>query len=295
MTFQTRGQNMHQATSAQTTPAFEINNPESYAQAMRTLSEAKRPAWILQALMNAFEAYRQSRKIGWSRPWNKAGVTTFKSYKLNFADDSDLIALASSIVGGIGSRETEVWPGSAAEFVADLLSPEPEKRRRLMGFLFYQEIEVDGRLNEAVTLSLGRVNGKRHRDRLDLIFEAPVAQNSAAPISRIRIYVDPFLGVAPPLAQAELNGAEAEAHSHALATLSDLYRDWEPTKGAVWDHWTSRYIDYFGPRRHHSIATHFLEAAPFLAAAPVDMAPGDVAPVDVAETRNAVPSGRAAR
>lgn len=264
MTFQTRDEGLHRASIAQTTPAFEITDPDSYARAMRTLSEAKRPAWILQALMNAFEAYRQSRKIGWSRPWNKVGVTTFKSYKLDFSGDSELIALATSILDGIGPRHTAGWPGSAAEFIADLLGAEPDKRRRLMGFLFYQEIDIDGRLHEAVTLSLGRVNGKRHRDRIDLIFEAPIDQDGAAPISRIRIYVDPFLGVAPPLAQAEIDGAEAEAYSHALATLGDLYRDWEPAKGAVWDHWTSRYIDYFGPRRHHSVATHFLEVAPFL-------------------------------
>lgn len=262
MNVQMRDEDLQRASNVQTTPAFEITDPESYSAAMRTLSEAKRPAWILQALMNAFEAYRQSRKIGWSRPWNKAGVTTFKSYRLDFSTDADLITLAWSILEEIRDRDTASLPEATTAFIADLLSAEPQKRRKLMGFLFYQEIEVDGRLVEAVTLSLGRVNGKRHRDRLDLIFEAPLDREIAAQLSRIRLYVDPFMGVGRPLAHIELCGTDAEAHSHALTALGALYSDWAPTKGAVWDHWTSRYIDYFGPRRHHSIATNFRETNP---------------------------------
>ena len=79
MTLQNRSNDLDRVPASQMTPTFEISDPDSYARAMRTLSDAKRPTWILQALMNAFEGYRQSRKIGWSRPWNKAGVTTFKS------------------------------------------------------------------------------------------------------------------------------------------------------------------------------------------------------------------------
>ncbi len=74
---------------------YKIESAEAYRLAVQTLNKKDSPPKILQLIMNGFESYRASRKLGWSRPWNKYGVRTFRSYKLDFEHDMALIALAS--------------------------------------------------------------------------------------------------------------------------------------------------------------------------------------------------------
>jgi hypothetical protein len=57
------------------------------------MDRQQRPPSILRFLMGD-ELYRQARKIGWSRPWNKYGINTFLSFKLDFPQDDDLVERA---------------------------------------------------------------------------------------------------------------------------------------------------------------------------------------------------------
>jgi len=112
---------------------YEIQSADAYIAAMQALNKKDRPPAFLRLLMNAFESYRQSRKIGWSRPWNKYGVNTFRSYRLDLGKDTDLIAFARNVLDEAGSEMSE----SARVYVNDLLDDEPEQRGQLMGFLFF--------------------------------------------------------------------------------------------------------------------------------------------------------------
>jgi len=149
--------------------------------------------------VEAWGSYRQSRKIGGSRPWNKYGVKTFQSYRLDLNQDTDLIEFAKDLSSG-------EMPAEARAYVEDLLDDAPESRQHLMGFLFFHEI-IDGeQIHEGVTLSFGRKHQKRYCDRLDFVFEAPVLNGQAGSFSKLRIYVDIFQGVKPPLWETECDG-----------------------------------------------------------------------------------------
>jgi len=230
---------------------FEIHNSETYLSAMQTLNKRSRPPSVLRLIMNGFEAYRQARKIGWSRPWNKVDVMTFQSYRIDAGSDVLLIDLARKMLG-----QSDL-PADARAFCDDLLSEAPEQRRDLMGFIFFHEISDAGAVYEGATLSFGRINKKRHRDRLDFILEAPIQDGVPGRVSRYRLFVDPFMGVKPPLWSEERQVEEVSAPAQAFETLSKIYRDWAGIPGRDWSHWTSEYIDYFGPRRHITRNSHF--------------------------------------
>ena len=61
-----------------------------------------------------------------------------------------------------------------------------------MGFVFTHEFSEDGKQYEGATLSLGRKNQKRYRDRIDIIFESPVIAGISQGLERIRVYIDPY-------------------------------------------------------------------------------------------------------
>jgi hypothetical protein len=235
---------------------YSIQDTRAYKAAIDTLNKRNRAPSVLRLIMNALESYRQARKIGWSRPWNKYGVKTFRSYRLDPGADTDLIDRARAVL----RAEATDLPDEARAYVDDLFSDDTQTRKRLMGFLFYHEVidaETDGGgVWEGVTLSFGRVNHKRHRDRFDLVFEGRVADGRVGPLSRLRMFVDPFHGVAPPLYQRTVTPAHAEAQE-TFETLCDLYAAWADTPQRAWDHWTSQYIDYFGPRRTFADGTRF--------------------------------------
>ena len=108
-----------------------------------------------------------------------------------------------------------------------------------------------------MTLSFGRKVKKRYRDRLDFIFEAAVNDGRAGPLTRMRIFVDPFEGVAPPLWETECSADTLSAAQEAFQHLCTSYTAWETSPGRPWDHWTSAYIDHFRPRQQYMENSNF--------------------------------------
>ena len=94
----------------------DIKDEAGYRVAMTTLSKQNRPPIVLRLLMQAFEAYRQARRIGWSRPWNKYGINTFQSFRLRFPADTDLIELARAVL----DSSCPDLPAEADAFVQEL-------------------------------------------------------------------------------------------------------------------------------------------------------------------------------
>ncbi|MBT3701226.1 MAG: hypothetical protein HOE62_09505 [Alphaproteobacteria bacterium] len=218
----------------------DIKDDAGYRVAMATLNKQSRPPVVLRLLMSAFEAYRQSRRIGWSRPWNKYGINTFQSFRLAFPADDNLIDLARAVL----DSECADIPEDADSFIQDLLSGDD-----LMGFVFVHEFEEGSKRFEGATLSFGRKTQRRYRDRLDLIVEAPVEGAGIGEMSRLRVFVDPYRGVKPPLWQTSVNAAKSASVKTLYEELGKLSHAWAGDTDKLWDHWTSRYIDYFGPRR----------------------------------------------
>jgi len=226
-----------------------INNSNDHDTVMKVISKGSKPNAILRLLMNAFESYRQARKMGWSRPWNKVNLMNFQSFRLNKERDHALIALAGQIL----NNKMLDAPSEALDFVNSLLNPE----NKLMGFVFSHEFTENGELYEGATLSLGRVNEKRHRDRLDIIVESKVVDGVSQGFSRMRIFVDPFEGNKPPLWTVVSLDSFDEAATELFSQLSQLSNAWEDQDDKHWNHWTSDYIDYFGPRQYAVSNSYF--------------------------------------
>jgi hypothetical protein len=201
--------------------------------------------------MNAVESYRQARKIGWSRRQNKYGVRTHHSYKLQVEDARRLGVEVLPILRSEGvPLDTE-----HQAFIEGLLECDG-----LMGFLFVQDIESDGRRFESVTLSLGRKNAERlrHRDRLDLILECEIVDGASTGLSRLRAFVDPFEpGRKEAWLEHVVEGASGQSATALLAALSGLHHLWRHDASKAWNHWTQNYIDYFAPRVEPVDQTYF--------------------------------------
>jgi hypothetical protein len=144
------------------------------------------------------------------------------------------------------ATECADMPAAASQFIDELLA----QRERLMGFIFVYEYEDGGTQYEGVNLSFGRkaTHEPRYRDRFDLILESPVFDGISRGLQRMRVYVDPYNGQKEPLwsAQQSPRGTAAARLFDHLAAISWQWAD-DPQR--IWDHWTSAYIDYFGPRR----------------------------------------------
>ena len=210
---------------------------------MQELSRLSRPPRILCHLMNALEAYRAARKHGWSRPWNKYGVVNFQAFRLDPERDESLLTLAGEIIDG----ELSEMPESARAFADDLLA----QRERLMGFVFVHEVTEEGEKFEGATLSLGRLaaDKPRHRDRLDLIVESPVRDGESAGFGRFRAFVDPFRGRTEPLWTCVKKEPHQVATKTLFERLAEASHAWVGDADREWEHWTSAYVNYFGPRQ----------------------------------------------
>lgn len=229
-------------------PSYDVSSEQDYQQALSTLSQAKQPAAILKLIMRGFEAYRAARKMGWSRPWNKYDLVNFQSLKIKPGQDHALIQLGQQSI----NNEFSDLPSEAGDFIHQLLSDET-----LMGFIFCHEYQQDGCRWEGATLSLGRKNNRRYRDRLDIILESEIIDSKSTGLSRIRVYVDPYTDKpAPPLWQAETSPQTATT-AQLYALLSEASWTWPAEKDRHWDHWTSRYIDYFGSRQFELSQSYF--------------------------------------
>ena len=131
-----------------------------------------------------------------------------------------------------------------------------------MGFVFVHDGRDDeGALYEEITFSFGRIaSGRtRHRDRFDLVLESEIKGGSSQGLSRVRAYVDPFK---PPIRK---NPARVFLHqpprTHEVQDLfragALLYVSWLEDSDRAWQHWTQRYINYFGPRTDSVANTYF--------------------------------------
>lgn len=220
-----------------------ISNEAEYQNTLAILADQNRPASILRFLMNKLESYRNSRKIGWSRPWNKYGLMNVQSFKLDFSQDTELLDLAQQVLNDHFSS----MPIVASRFIDQLLA-DPSQ---LMGFIFVHEYFSEGQTYEGVNLSLGRrTDGKpRYRDRFDLILESPVENGHSLGLSRARVYVDPYLAIPEALWSASTQIDMSHSATHLFEYLTDISWNWAEDSARIWDHWTSTYIDYFGPRQ----------------------------------------------
>lgn len=228
-----------------------INDETTYQQTLKILNNQSRPSKILCMLMNMLEAYRQSKKMGWSRPWNKYGLTTFQTFKIDPVLDASLIQQSLQCV-----QTLDTFTAESLAFCQQLVS-DPDQ---LMGFIFYSELEEDGKQFETVTLSLGnKVDGNpRYRNRFDIVFDALIQGQEVKPLNRIRIYVDPYQEQhKEPLLSLTLEQHIPDAFQVLFEQLCKLSFEWQSLADKHWDHWTSRYIDYFGPRAIKLNHSHF--------------------------------------
>lgn len=229
---------------------IKIQTENDYREVSQVISRKKRPAKILRALMNSLESYRQSKRYGWSRPWNKYDLINFQSFKLNTEKDAQLISSGQQLLASIYPQ----MPEEARSFTEDLLNDSDH----LMGFIFCHEYSQNGEHFEGATLSFGRVYEKRYRDRIDIIMEAKVVDGVSQGYTRTRVYIDPYReGAKEPLWQANLGATELATGESLFALLSSVSWDWAEVPAHHWDHWTSAYIDYFGDRQWPMTKSHF--------------------------------------
>jgi hypothetical protein len=231
---------------------LEVQSEADYRRARKVLSAQDKAPAFLRALMGLFEGYREARRMGWSRSWNKRNLTVFQAFKLVPREDHALITAG---LDAIRSEFPEM--GRHAEgFIAALIA-DPS----LMGFIFFHDHNHDGRRLEGATLSLGRKvpSNARVRDRLDLIIEREVTSGAPAPALCARLYVDPFdrlPGISGPLI-LERTPTTSASVAALFDALSQRYRIWSADDSRSWRHWTQRYIDYFGPREDVPAQTAF--------------------------------------
>ncbi len=229
----------------------QILDESAYQKTLASLNKQDKPPRILCFFMNMLESYRQSRKMGWSRAWNKYGLMTFQSFKLDAYQDTQLIQGAEKLIQNLPDVPTE-----AQHFMQDLLH-EP---KRLMGFVFISEYTENENVYESATLSFGAKakDNSRGRERFDIIFDCPIVDAQVQPLSRVRLYVDPYReGEKKILYQANIEGEFSAEMSALFEQLCDCSWQWHNQADKLWDHWTSNYIDYFGERQISVQASHF--------------------------------------
>lgn len=228
-----------------------LANEQDYQKIQAELNARKKPSKTLRMMVQALENYRQARKYGWSRAWNKYGVVNFQSFKLN-ASDNGLRQLTVAVI----ATHWPDMPEEAKLFIDGLLNGGMEP----MGFLFFQDVTEDGKLFESAVVSYGRVNAdsRRHRDRLDLILESPVNNGISQGLSRLRIYADPFAADRKgPLWQGIAEQTDTLPAQQLFAYLGETSWTWQQDQNRVWRHWITEYIDYFGPRQWDMQASYF--------------------------------------
>lgn len=232
------------------TEKITLSNDLEYRQVQAELTARKQPSKTLRFMMQALENYRQSKKMGWSRPWNKYQVVNFQSFKLNAAD-LELRQLTSKTL----AAEAPDMPNEAAAFVRELLDGNPAP----MGFVFFQEFTDQDRLFEGVVASFGRINSenRRFRDRLDVILESEVIDGCSQGLTRMRIYVDPYQGNKPPLWQQTIDTPSHADSTHLFAYLANVSWLWAGDQNRIWQHWVNDYIDYFGDRQWKQQKSYF--------------------------------------
>jgi hypothetical protein len=216
---------------------------------MRELTLRHKPSWLLGKLMNALENKRQAKGLGWSRAWNKYGLTVFRTHLQRPAEDEDYFQPLWPVL----NQFLAAAPTRYRDFVSDLLG-DPGR----MAFTFYHNHTTEnGTQYEGLTLSLGRrvAEDLTKRDRLDVVLEDKRTGGRVdGRVDRLRIYVCPWStyqeGRTFHLSDRTDFNADERALAQALyQACVRKYHQWKTDQSRQWSHWSARYIDYFGPRR----------------------------------------------
>ena len=223
---------------------------------VREIGLRRRPNAILRRLMNSLEDKRQSRGMGWSRPWNKHGLTIFRSHRVSLVDDPEHFAPLSRFLEPL----VRDMPDSDAAFARELLA-DPA----CMAFVFYHNNDCVSGQFEGLTLSFGRKNAedKTKRDRVDIILEDERVDGRVdGQVDRFRVYVCPWSRYQNHrkhtlIERRVLSADEADASRELYQNAVRFYHQWKGVEDRQWIHWSQQYIDYFGPRAFIPVGTSF--------------------------------------
>lgn len=215
---------------------------------MRELSLQKKPHWLLVMLMNALEKKRQSQGLGWSRAWNKYGLTVFRTH---IQPREEAVAHSAAIARLLGHFLADA-PILYREFARSLLA-DPTR----MTFTFHHNNTTDGGTQyEGFTLSLGRTvpTDKTKRDRLDIIVEDERRDGRVdGVVDRIRIYACPWETYGQDrsfhlVERVDVIADDLDLAQNLFRFGVERYHHDKADESRQWNHWSVRYIDYFGPR-----------------------------------------------
>ena len=212
----------------------------------REISLQARPHRLLVKMMNALERKRQQKGFGWSRSWNKYGLTVFRSHTASMSKDRDYVAPVRPFLESFLGKMEEPY----GSFIDDLLE-DPS----CMVFTFYHNHQSEDDQFEGLTLSFGRKVklDTTKRDRLDIVLEDRRVNGAVdRDVNRVRVYICPWeryenkefhLSEAATLSPVQYEAAQT-LYEHAVT----YYHQWKGEENRQWSHWSTRYIDYFGPR-----------------------------------------------
>lgn len=222
---------------------------------MREINLRERPSWVLRVLMQALEKKRQARGLGWSRPWNKIGMTVFRAHRHVLATDGAVLHGAMEAM-----RDFAPEPLLTLPFIEDMFG-DPG----LMAFTFYHNRESGGAQYEGLTVSFGRhvPDDRSKRDRIDLILEDRRMDGCVdGHVDLVRIIVCPWstYGVDRDhqrFEQCEFTDDERVRFDAVYRGCIESYLAWKDDESRQWSHWSADYIDYFGARTFIPTGTSF--------------------------------------
>lgn len=220
----------------------------------RELNLRRRPAWILRKLMSALESKRIEKRLGWSRPWNKKGMMVFRSHTVRCGKDTEFLGMAAAALSAARGGLPEPYRDFAAELLAD---------PALMAFVFYHNRSDGSEEYEGFTLSLGRrfPEDKTKRDRLDIVLEDRRSGGRVdGTVDRARIFTNPWLRYREGDHQETdmpLAGGDQDPFQSLYRAGVAGYLAWKDDPERQWEHWSARYIDYFGSRSFIPLGSSF--------------------------------------
>ncbi len=234
---------------------------------MRELSLEERPPQLLRLLVQKLEKLRSAKKQGWSRPWNKTGVTVFRTHScpLDSPEHGLAITHAQTLIEVLAPSLTLQHQTYIDELLAD---------PKLLFFIFYHNRAVPNAHGvgdseyEGLTLSFGRKfpQDKTKRDRIDIILEDKRCSRTGQVDGRVdlcRVMINPFSAYATGTTFSI--AVTQEEFMKALPDVQTMYKQhtaiydkWKTVPERQWDHWSNRYIEYFGRRSFIPQGSSFL-------------------------------------
>lgn len=221
---------------------------------MRELNLQRKPNWLLVKFMNALEGKRQKKKMGWSRPWNKYDLNVFRTHIMDRHEDREFI---DSIFDLVLEQITDL-PKNYKYFVEDL-----QDDPNLMAFTFYHNRSLTNTQYEGLTLSFGRrpLDDRTKRERLDVILEdLRVDGEVDGKIDQVRVYVNPWKEFSQDdeyFLYVKQDNEVPSPFNDAYRESVGLYNQWKEEEKRQWQHWSVKFINYFGPRSFIPLNTSF--------------------------------------